>query len=188
MNMNKSLSLIVALLLLAGTSFGQKSQTVTKGSNIIGLGFGPGMPYHSGSLLGGAIRAHFEHGTINAGPGVITFGGALGFSFYNANYNYLGLGYSGRWTTTAIGVRAAWHCSWGVDKLDTYGGAAAGLRIDGYSSKYTTINDPNDITLYPYFGGFVGAAYYFKPKFGVFAEVGYDVSFVTAGIDFKFGK
>lgn len=184
--MKKTTLLIAVFLLIAGTSMGQESQTLTVGSNLIGVGFGPGRAYHGGGGFSPAFRLHYEHGTFKAGPGVITLGGALGYSFHSYTYRIGDNTYGGTWTSFAFGVRAAWHCSWGVPKLDTYAGAAGGVRIDGYNRKHDYEPKPDYNPANPYFGGFVGAAYYFHPNIGVFLEAGYDISHATIGLDFMF--
>lgn len=92
-----------------------------------------------------------------------------------------------KWSATyiPIGVRGAWHYNWDVDKLDTYAGVGLGYM----NVAYKTDNDAYKITnkhSSVYSSAFAGAAYYFSKGFGLFAELGYDISNGTIGISLKF--
>ena len=76
------------------------------------------------------------------------------------------------------------------NKFDPYGGVTVGLRIATYNDTYYSSNYYNDPysynSVYPIVGAFVGAKYNFEKNFGAFAELGYDISFLRAGICLNF--
>jgi len=91
-----------------------------------------------------------------------------------------------------VAARAAYH--WDVlnaKNAEVYAGVLVGLRIATYS--YET-NDPgrNDpysyanSSVYPTYSAFAGARWYFVKNFGLFAEVGYGISYATGGFSIKF--
>jgi len=187
-NIALKICFIVFDLLVFVSSSALADGPVVKGSNVLGVGFGPAGTYFGYGGFSPGIKVNFESGLWKAGPGTITLGGTFGFSYQRYHYGYLwGSAYNYSWTHFVLAARSAWHHNWGADNLDTYGGASVGVR-------FVIFNDdgdptPNDYnTVYPHFGGFVGAAYYFKPNIGAFAEVGYDVNYLTVGLNFKFGN
>lgn len=92
-----------------------------------------------------------------------------------------------------LGLRAAAHAN-PRPNLDVYGGAVIGYNIptvteniDGAPKSagddVPSFRRPaeNEFT----YSAFVGAAYYPKERLGVFAEVGYGISILSAGVTFK---
>ena len=75
---------------------------------------------------------------------------------------------------------------------EVYGGVLLGLRIQTY--KYETNNpDPNALdyrlhsgSVYPTISVFAGARWYFVKKVALFGEIGYGISYLNAGVSFKF--
>lgn len=161
---------------------------VDQGTGVFGFGIGAAGTYYGYSGFSPGVKLNYEQGLWKAGPGVITLGATFGFSYQAYRYRYIwGNNYNYSWANFIIAARSAWHHNWGVDNLDTYAGASAGVR-------FAIFNDGGDPTppkynsVFPHFGGFIGAAYYFKPTLGAFAEFGYDINFVTIGLNLKFGK
>ena len=165
---------------------------VTKGSSVLGFGLGMANRYYGYNGFSPGVKINFEVGIWNAGQGVVTLGGTFGYTFqgYRNRYIILGNGYeySYSWHNFITAARSAWHHNWGVDKLDTYAGASAGVRFNIYNDGDDPYNNNNDNRVDPHLGGFVGACYYFKPAIGVFGEVGYDINFITVGLNFNFGN
>ncbi|HEX7412696.1 MAG TPA: hypothetical protein VF411_01530 [Bacteroidia bacterium] len=175
----------------------------------LGVGFGGGNYYASAYSGYGysynvspAFSITYEQ-TIKqrVGPGYIGVGGYMGYqgssSTYNYSYDdhgYIGNYYStNSWSDFMIAARGAYH--WDVvnkKKVELYAGALLGLRIQTY--RYTTNNpDPNyhgywvnNGSVFPAFSVFVGGRWYFAKNVGLFAEVGYGISYLTGGISFKF--
>ncbi len=158
---------------------------VVKGSTVFGFGFGMANRYYFSGFSPG-VKVNLEHGIWNAGPGVITLGGTFGYTYQGYRNTYLwGSSYNYSWSNFIIAARSAWHHNWGVEKLDTYAGASAGVRFNIANNGGDPANPYNN-SVNPHFGGFIGACYYFKPSVGVFGEFGYDINFVTVGLNFNF--
>jgi len=96
---------------------------------------------------------------------------------------------------TIVGIRAAAHGN-PRDNWDIYGGFLIGYNI--LSVKHTIITpstDRNPGDVQPSFtrpaknqltySAFVGATYYFKKNVGAFAELGYGISLLNAGLQIK---
>ncbi|MBL1407619.1 hypothetical protein [Sphingobacterium faecale] len=144
-----------------------------------------------GTALGGlgkarpAISASVDYGVWDiGGPGVISLGGYVG----NTGYRYSSGAYTAKWNYVVIGARGAYHYRGftSVPKLDAYGGAMLGYNMVRYSS------DGEDIALADSYGsgiglsGFLGGRWFFTPKTGAYAELGYGVSVLNVGITFRF--
>jgi hypothetical protein len=112
----------------------------------------------------------------------IGVGGVVGYSTARWKGDY----YGWRSHNILLGLRGAFHYSF-MPKLDTYAGFMLGYNIN----RWTWNGDYYDS--YGWSAGnhftwsyFVGARYYFAPKFAGFAEVGYGLSALNAGIALKF--
>lgn len=181
------ISFIAIIVSLLASSAVLADGPVVKGTSVLGFGIGMANRYYGFSGFSPGVKVNYEAGLWQAGPGVVTLGGTFGYTFQSYRNYIIGNGYNYSWHNFIVAARSAWHHNWGVDKLDTYAGVSAGVRFNIYNDDGDPINNPNYKTVYPHFGGFVGAAYYFKPALGVFAEVGYDINFVTIGLNLNFG-
>jgi len=157
------------------------AQQFSVGSNAVNLGIG------FGTALGGmgtgrpAISASFERGIWEAGPGVISLGGYIG----NTGFTYKSGGEKYTWNYTIIGARGAYHFTGltSVPQFDPYGGAMVGYNIVSYSGSDEFSNAYGSAVE---FSLFAGARWFFTENIAAFAEVGYGVSYLNAGISFKF--
>jgi hypothetical protein len=171
----------------------------------IGIGFGGGRYYNYGSALGYTYRTSpafsltYEQSLKQkVGPGHLGVGAYFGYqraSFKYDDYFYAGTRYyyKHNWNYMLISARGAYH----LDVLNThnaelYFGAIVGLRLQTYNYETNSI-DPNssfyelsDRVIYPSYSLFVGGRWYFAPKVALFAEAGYGISYLTAGLSFKF--
>lgn len=179
--MKKTIFTLMAVIVAIAT----QAQQFQNGTTTANLGIG------LGTALGGlgkarpAISVSIDHGMWGiGGPGVISLGGYVG----NTGYKYDGLGYTAKWNYTIVGVRGAYHYNGftNVPKLDVYGGAMFGYNIVKYSS------DGDDSTIADSYGsglglsGFLGGRWFFAQRIGAYAELGYGVSVLNAGITYKF--
>ncbi len=136
----------------------------------------------------------YHHGLIEkVGPGSIGIGGVIGFksATYKYKYNFNGgnNNYKDTYTNFIIGVRGTYHLTLLANKnnkFDPYGGVTVGFRIFDHNYGGPDLNPYNYNSVYPIAGLFVGAKYNFVPNFGVFAELGYDISLIRVGINFNF--
>ena len=153
------------------------------GGNLGGTGYSTTIP---------PIAISGEFGLTDAlikqtGKGYVGVGGYLAYSANKYSWgDWDGKDSGWKYTYMIIGARGAFHYQF-VPKLDTYAGIMLGYNIassstygaSGWHSDYT-----NSIGGFSY-SGFAGARYYFKEKFGVFAEAGYGISNLELGITFK---
>lgn len=162
------------------------AQEFNQGTNVInaGLGFGGGFsPGGFSSSAGLGISASYERGIWEVGgPGVISLGGYIGTVGYDGNIT--GNGFFDDddfdWRYYILGFRGAYHFNGlNVENLDVYGGAMLSLNIASYDG-------PGDIDTFPSGTIYVGGRWYFTENFGVFAEAGYGVAFLTLGAAFRF--
>ena len=164
---------------------------MSEGSWLINLGVGPGIHYFTGyrAGFGPGFQASFEKGMWQLGPGVLTLGAELGFSYFWYKYYFVGnYGYQYTWLSIIPAARCAYHYGWKVNGLDTYGGVSTGMRFtmfnDTYYDNYRKTGY-NPALIGFMFGTFVGASYFFTNSFGVNGEFGYNVNWAQIGVVFK---
>ena len=170
-------------------SAASKSGAFSVGTNALNLGIGIGNRYAfgtgTGSSVSPALSASFERGILELGPGVLGVGAFLGYQ--GASFDYgSGLGKL-TYTDIIVTVRGAFHYPVS-EQFDAYGGVGVGIRRAGVSY------DGNS----PFLGAaavsatggasglFVGGRYFFTSVLGVFAELGYDQTYLKAGLSLKF--
>ncbi len=164
------------------------------GTNVVNLGIGLGNRYGYGSgLFGGnssvspAFSFSYERGILPLGPGVLGVGAFVGYQ--GASYD-LGGGDKWKYTDLIVTLRGAFHYPV-LPSFDAYGGLSLGLRHLG-----TSFSGPSG-SIYNSIGGeasvneaalnlFVGGRYFFTPSIGAFAELGYDQTYLKAGLAVKF--
>ncbi len=183
-NTSKFLLLIFAVFLFTIQNSHAKGplDPVRLGTWIINAGIGPGTHYFgNGAGFGPALKASFETGMWDLGPGIITLGGEATFSFFSHHY---GQDWNESWLNFIFGARGAWHYGWDVEGLDTYGGIPLGIGFSAHiwddhpgNSGYTPV--------YPYAGIFFGASYFFNNSFGINGEVGYNSTYANIGVVYK---
>jgi hypothetical protein len=192
-----SLAVLMSLILFSTSGF---SQVFKEGTNVINAGIGFGSHYYSGFGSGfsstPALTLTFDHGfkQIDDIKGTIGLGGIIGFQGSTYEWNDgLGDSYKEHWSNVIIAPRATYHADFITsDNWDLFASIFLGIRIENYSFES---NNPNYSALYEgNYGGVnfaagltVGAAYYFTPVVGAFAELGYDVAFFKVGISIKTG-
>jgi hypothetical protein len=155
----------------------------------LNMGFGPGIQYYSGYAagFGPGFQVAFEKGMWQLGPGVLTLGAELGFSYFNYSYGTGHEAYKYSWFSVITAARCAYHYGWKVPGLDTYGGLATGLRFLSFTASYDYPHEvgynPGAVYFFP--GIYFGASYFFNPLFGVNAEFGYNTCYAQIGVIFK---
>lgn len=187
-NIFSKISFIAIIISILASSSVLADGPVIKGSSVLGFGLGMANKYNVYPGFSPGVKVNFETGLWQAGPGVVTLGGTFGYTFQSYRYGYIwGSNYNYASHNFIVAARSAWHHNWGVEKLDTYAGVSAGVRFNINDHGDDPNNNIDDFGVKPHFGGFVGAAYYFKPALGVFAEAGYDINFITIGLNLNFG-
>lgn len=159
-----------------------QAQPFQKGSSVINAGVG------FGTNLGGlgnsrpAINLSYEHGKWETGgPGVISLGGYLG----NTGYSYKSGGFSQKWNYNVVGVRSAYHYNGfeNADNLDVYGGLMLAYNIVSYKAE--GYEGANSYGSGLGFSAYVGGRWFLSDNFGLYAELGYGVSTINAGVTFR---
>jgi len=175
----------LSMILFTNFSFSQKKAPIdpmSVKSWTLAFAFGSGTHYWgNGAGIGPAAKIIFETGMWKLGPGVLTLGGEASISYFR--YSYFS-DYKESWTNIMFGARSAYHYGWKVKGLDTYAGVPLGMGFSFYSQPdypgYTGYHG-----VYPYFGVFFGASYYFNNMFGLNGEVGYNSTYANLGIILK---
>jgi hypothetical protein len=168
--------------------YSQKSaplDPMSQGSWIVGCGIGAGTQvWGNGYGFGPGFKAFFENGTFQLGPGVLTLGGEFGFSYFSYTWTYGDLTHREYWLNNLFGARSAYHYSWKVPGLDTYGGIPLGIGFT-YNAHSTVLGYLPYHVIYPYLGMFLGTSYFFNNFVGVNGEIGYNVTYANLGVIFK---
>jgi hypothetical protein len=185
--MKKSIKYFLLVIVIAVlVQIPSKAQMFEKDDAVLNLGIGLGHAYglYAGASVWPGLNASFEYGVYKLKKiGVFSVGGIL--AWQHAGYEYIGDDIS--WNELYFGLRSQFHLTMlEVDNLDVYGGITLGLRT--YSDPDITNNGryENHYYVNPFGGLFVGGRWYFSPGFGVFSELGYDVSWFKAGFSFRF--
>jgi hypothetical protein len=178
--------LCISICLMTGIpAFTQRvapTNPMSQGSWILGVGIGPGIPvFGNGYGFGPGFKVYFENGTWQLGPGVLSLGGDVGFSFFSESFLDGG---RETWLNFMFGARSAYHYGWDVPGLDTYGGIPLGIGFSAYS--HNNIEGYRGAqNIFPYVGFFLGASYFFNHQVGLNGEVGYNVTYANIGVIFK---
>jgi hypothetical protein len=179
-----SLILSSLILLLSFPAFSQKGPVDPMLAETwhLNAAFGAGTPFFgNGSGFGPAAKFSFEKGMWEVGPGTITLGAELTFSYF---WNSYGNGWHENWFNMIAGARSAYHYGWKVKGLDTYAGIPLGFGVC-MNSHDADEGYHNPTPFYPYFGVFFGASYFFTKEFGVYGEFGYNSTYANLGLVFR---
>lgn len=165
--MKKLLSVAVLALICCAFTQNVQAQAYQKGDKQLNLGIGV-------SGYGIPLGASFEYGVTDA----ISVGAMVDYTRYG-----IGSGYN--WNFIYVGARGSYHFGELLntgEKFDPYAGLALGYWSAKFSGSSYLTGYGNRVFL----GLHAGARYYFKEKFGVFAEVGAGSGFLKGGVTFKF--
>jgi hypothetical protein len=180
-------SIFLALAFLALTTGYAKAQSFDVGTNVISAGIGLGSTLdgygYNSSTPGFSVQ--YDRGTWEAGPGVISLGGYLGFK----GYKYSNADFQEKWNYTIVGARGAYHFTGlDVENLDVYGGLMLSINNVNFSyhaydgSVYNGGSYGSDLGLSP----FVGAKYYLSGNLAAYGELGFGVDVLNIGLAYKF--
>jgi hypothetical protein len=171
-----------------------------------GIGIGNTFIHRGADKSFPVLSTSFDYGVTDA----ISVGAYLGYA--SATYNYtgtewhpagngLGNAYGNyytytdtyKWKFSIIGARGAYHFAKYInnDKVDLY----AGLMLGANFAKYTFTTNSVYPEHTPYraetysgliWSGFLGCRYRFTDMVGVFGELGYGISYLNLGVNFRF--
>ena len=163
--------LLFSLLICAKTAFAQYK----KGDFLLNVGLGTSS--YSGQAVPGVS---FEYG----------FGKFISAGLQSDLYTYRYGPERAVYTSLPTALRASYHFGkhfLKIKTLDLYGGASVGTwspRHYDYRPGRPKIYVGDNDGLY--LGLYAGARYYFQPKFAVFSEIGHKISWLKAGVTFRF--
>jgi hypothetical protein len=171
----------------------QKISTFHPGDAAVNLGFGLFGANHGYDVFGSvkqspAWSVSYERGlTDSFGPGTLSVGGLLGYKHYY--YNFPRTEYKASWTDIMVMARGTYHYNLTKNpQIDTYAGLTVGVRLNSYSN--TNNSTPRatytEEGLHLATGIFLGGRYFLTDKLGVFAEAGYDMTYLKFGVTGKF--
>ena len=171
------LSLAIVAIVLSANAQKEAVKSFDKKTSFLHIGVGFGGGFYTGSIEMPPISVSFEKAVsekVSVG-GIIAYSSAnenLGFSNDDAKYTYL-----------LIGARGNYHFATS-EKFDPYVGLTLGYnKVSAkLSSTFSNYKVKASALI---FGGQIGANYYFSPKFGAFAELGYGIGILTIGITAK---
>lgn len=194
----------IVILLLAGS--GAYAQSHVKGQIDLNLGLGLGSSFVRGySSYSPPVSLSGDYGVTDD----ISVG--LYFAYAGAKWKYSGNDFCNngngggsfyysytdtyKWSFSILGIRGAYHFGKFVenDKLDLYAGLMLGNNFASY--KFTTVTSPVCAKREAVYGNagyggvawsiFAGARYRFTEHIGAFAELGYGISYLTLGFNYK---
>lgn len=170
------------------------TQAFEKNSQAINVGIGIGNVNYWGSYYSGflpSISASYEYGIVDVPmgsslTGVVSVGGYMGMSVSKYGYSTWGNDDYYRTTNFIIAARGNYHFIF-HDQFDPYAGIALGADISTWKWKGNGA-DPNvdEASVDPFGGAYAGARWNFNDNFAVYAEVGWLISVLNAGVTFKF--
>jgi hypothetical protein len=180
LDMKKKLFGVSIFFLICCPSY---AQTFTSESKVASIGLGLGGSFGSYLVTSQtpAISVQYEQGIWPISDiGTISLGAYLG----TKSYKYSTINYSQSWNYYIVGLRSAFHYSgFDIENFDLYAGLMLGYNhlVYRYNGPYI---GPQSGTYGSSVGlsGYIGGRYYFTPKFGAFAELGFGISYATVGL------
>jgi hypothetical protein len=170
----------------------QTTSTFHVGDRAVNVGIGLLGANHGYDVFGSlkqspALSITYEQGiTESFGPGTLSLGGLLGYKHYY--YDFPRTDYKASWTDILLMARGAYHYNLTSNpQIDTYAGLTVGVRLNSYSNTNPSLqNAYNDEGMHLATGIFLGGRYFVTEKVGVFAEAGYDMTYLKLGLTAKF--
>lgn len=175
----KKITLVLALAALfcfdANTL---NAQAYEQGSKVLNLGVGVGGRYSLGISASGS----FEIGIWPTGDfGIIGLGVMTGYRVATEAFVL----YDATYTEFAVAPRGTYHFTIiPVENLDVYAALQLVFGFENTNYDSDLINDTSQTRVYP--AAIAGARFYFSDSFGVFAEAGYNLSYLTGGVALSF--
>ena len=175
-------SLIAACFFMLNTADAQTP--MVKGNNLVmaGLGIG-GYGRSVSSTVSPTFMATFQRGIVNdLGPGNLSVGGTIAVK----TGTYDGFSTDVRWNYFAFAGRASYHPHFvKSEKFDLFGGLGLGYysanaKVEGFGDVGIASASAIAITFH------LGARYAINEKFGVWAELGTELSLLSGGVSYSF--
>ena len=167
------------------------AQLFDEGDIVLSAGIGLGATYYSGIGNKTTIPPVWIAGDYclreALGPGNLGVGGYIGYSAYKWHYTYFDYDYGTKYGNLIIAGRGTYHFVDLVDKLDLYGGVLLGFRIVSHKDfgDWQLDYDYNYNASSVAYSLFAGARYFLSDNFGVMAELGYGIAYLSLGASLK---
>ncbi len=191
------ISSVCMLCLLANSIKAQDRSYELKNSLLsFGAGFGWISSFYPSSSQYPAVSISYEKGLLGFNKvGLLSLGFTGGY--HHAYYDYSSSSHYARWDNAVGALRMALHPSFLMtEHFNVYIGMLAGARYEFFKDSYYD-QSPSQFEGNPYkrfggfrplFAGFAGMRWYPGERLGFFVEGGYGMSYVTIGINWKFGE
>jgi hypothetical protein len=173
---------------LFSVQFAHGQSAFEKGTVVMQPGIGYGLIGTEGDVVIPPISLCLEYGSSEEW----SFGGYVGYasskSLIGAAYGNLGRALDPfKYTYFIFGGRLCYHLNKESERADAYAGVTLGYNAVSVQDNGTSFGSPvsasaSDIL----YGGQLGIRYYLGPAVGLFAEAGYGIGYLTAGLSFKF--
>lgn len=180
--MKRFLALGLLLLGLAALVPPHSVAQSKKGESVATLGLGLGYPGVYGSAGVPPLFFTFDHAIQDR----ISIGGTA--SYATSSYSFA----VDKWSYSYLflGARGAYHFADEIKDLknvDLYGGITLGYVIvsSSFSGPNASIYNYSVGASYFQFGLYAGGRYFFSPRWGVTAELGYDIGYFKIGVSYK---
>lgn len=183
--MYKRILLVIFFIISSAIAGFAKEKVFDHGVNIIqtGVGFGFYGLYHDTFIP--PIHFAYERGVVFHKYAPISFGGIVGYT--RSDYTRPQDNSEYTWDYIFLGFRCAYHFTglFYVEGMDLYAGIVLGWTFVIYNSEpdNAPFQDHNNYFLPGVYGGI---RYYFTNVFGIFAEAGFGIGYITGGVCFRF--
>ncbi|MDH5681666.1 MAG: hypothetical protein OEZ36_08765 [Spirochaetota bacterium] len=183
----KKLIFILTFLLSIGLATKDLSAKGNKGIDdgdlVIYTGVGYGLMGMYADMVIPPLSVGIDYCVKFGGKHPVTFGGMFGF----AQSEYVSFSTTYTYNYYIAGFRGAYHFTEmvKVDGLDLYAGMMIGYNIVDWAISGASAWGYTAGGSYVIWGVYGGVRYYFTDNIGVYAEGGYGVGFVNAGLAFK---
>lgn len=175
----KALTTLLAVIILTASSFA--GGLMKKGDKVAQVGLGYGHAGIYGDMGFPPLSLGLQYGYDDK----ISVGGILGYSSSSQDFGWGEYSYS----YIMIGARGEYHFLENSENIDAYAGVTLGYDIVSSSWKDKTgfgfNSSASSSGSYALFGAHVGAKYYLTPQLSLFGELGYGVSYLSAGVAFR---
>ena len=188
----KKLLLITAFLIgMYSLSNAQDISKFAKGDQSVYAGVGFGYQFDQWGAVSSLpeFGLGYDMGIMDFNKiGVLSVGGFIGYKYtYTSVDDAYGKAYKWSWNSYIIAARGKIHLTYlKIQKIDLYGGASLGVRITKGNITNSLGLNPLNNSVSPIVGIFGGAQYNFNRNFGVYSELGFDVAYLTVGINYRF--
>lgn len=192
------ISSLVVFCLLANSSLNAQDRSYELKNSLLsfGGGFGWVSSFYSDNSQWPALSISYEKGLLGFNKVGLLSLGVTG-AYHHAYYQYPNSSYNANWNNVVLAFRVAMHPTFLMTQhFNCYIGLNAGARYEFFKDEYydqsPTVFEADPYKRYggfrPLVAGFVGMRWFPGERLGFFVEGGYGMSYITIGINWKFGE